>query len=192
MEFIGIVIFILVASAVVLGALGVGAYLLLGVFLKRTPKNVTAELSPEEKARRIVAGYRDPIRFFGEAGLSRAIRERAGNRCEHQERGKRCNETDDLQLDHIYPWFHGGWTILSNAQVLCTRHNQDKGAAIPSKSELVIIQSRRSRTFPYGAGNTHESFAVRWKPSDEEKAHRMEWLKTNEPFVHVPGSFNGR
>lgn len=189
MDFVGITLFILFASAVVLAGIAVGIFLLLGVFLKGTGKNVAPPLTEEERNLKIVNGHRDPIRFFGEAGLSRAVRERAGNRCEFENRGNRCEETQDLQLDHIYPWFHGGWTILSNAQVLCTRHNQDKGANIPSDHERFMIELRRSRTFEGGMLAPRGSLAVYWKPNDQEKAYRMEWLKTNKPFVHIPGSF---
>ena len=69
MEFIGVIIFILVATAVVLGVIAVAVFFILGLFLKRTPKNTQPALSVEEQHRKLVDGYRDPIRFFGDAGL---------------------------------------------------------------------------------------------------------------------------
>ncbi len=35
---------------------------------------------------------------------------------------------EDFQADHIVPWSKGGETTIENAQLLCARHNQSKGA----------------------------------------------------------------
>lgn len=125
---------------------------------------------------------RDPIRFFREAGLSSYIYERAENRCEHFG-VVRCKETKNLQLDHIYPWYHGGWTILGNAQVLCQHHNQEKGAEIPSASEIHAIALKRIDIFPTVNRELGEHH-VRWTPDEEERNHRAQWLETHT--AHVP------
>lgn len=76
---------------------------------------------------------RDPIRFYRDSGVAPEAKRRAGYRCEHRDpQGNRCPQTNELHVDHIYPWYHGGWTILSNAQMLCKYHNQLKGASIPT------------------------------------------------------------
>ena len=45
------------------------------------------------------------------------------------EAGNHCTESNysKLEVDHKYPWSKGGRTILSNAQLLCKRHNTSKG-----------------------------------------------------------------
>lgn len=136
----------------------------------------------EQRARNMnKARDRDPIRFFHEAGLSKAIYSRALSRCEHKLKRTRCTETKDLQLDHIYPWHHGGWTIISNAQVLCKAHNEEKGARVPSNSELNSIAINRIVSFPH---NSPDERDVRWEPNTEERAMREIWLQSNE--AHIP------
>lgn len=36
----------------------------------------------------------------------------------------------DYQADHVIPHAKGGKTVLSNAELLCSYHNQSKGASI--------------------------------------------------------------
>lgn len=134
---------------------------------------------------------RDPIRFFYETELSDYIYSRAGNRCEHTEGKVRCSVAEGLQLDHIYPWYHGGWAILSNAQVLCREHNKEKGAKIPSSAELYSISLRRIVAFSVKDTRDNAS-TVRWKPNEFERAQRAEWLKTNEAHIPpMPDNFQG-
>lgn len=201
-------IFVLAILGGVLWAILVGIVLLKRVFFgKGTPKppkpRVNTTPPPRhstpthaEKWEKIARNInkvrdRDPIRFFYETELSDYIYSRAGNRCEHTEGKVRCAITEGLQLDHIYPWYHGGWTILSNAQVLCREHNREKGAKIPSSSELYAIALRRIVAF--SVKDTGDNAAtVRWKPDELERAHREEWLKTNEAHVPpIPDNFQG-
>ena len=50
------------------------------------------------------------------------------------ENGRRCQETDFLEVDHVVPFGQGGKTSIENLQILCRSHNrykafQDYGAA---------------------------------------------------------------
>jgi hypothetical protein len=63
---------------------------------------------------------RDPILD----ALRAAVYERDGNAC------LRCGATDDLTLDHIYPWSKGGPDSYSNLQTLCRPCNSSKGAKV--------------------------------------------------------------
>ena len=36
----------------------------------------------------------------------------------------------DYQADHVLPHSKGGQTVIDNAQVLCSYHNQQKGAKV--------------------------------------------------------------
>jgi 5-methylcytosine-specific restriction endonuclease McrA len=36
----------------------------------------------------------------------------------------------DYQADHVIPHAKGGKTVLDNAELLCSYHNQSKGASI--------------------------------------------------------------
>jgi len=38
-----------------------------------------------------------------------------------------CDATDDLTLDHIIPWSHGGPDTVDNLRVLCRRCNSSRG-----------------------------------------------------------------
>ncbi len=42
-----------------------------------------------------------------------------------------CGATEDLSLDHIYPYSLGGPDTLENLQTLCRRCNSSKGARVP-------------------------------------------------------------
>ena len=37
-------------------------------------------------------------------------------------------ELDEMEADHITPWSEGGPTTADNCQMLCRRHNREKGA----------------------------------------------------------------
>lgn len=56
--------------------------------------------------------------------VRRAVFERDQGRC------ARCGTTDNLQLDHIYPWSRGGPDIVENLQLLCQPCNGSKGDRI--------------------------------------------------------------
>ena len=107
---------------------------------------------------------RDYWRVFKYGPKKRIIR-RAGNRCEwFDPDGERCSTTSDLEIDHIYPWAAGGWTIESNAQVLCHAHHLYKGGAVPSENDIKDIENRRKEYF-----SPNVDFTVRWRPTDEER-----------------------
>lgn len=52
------------------------------------------------------------------------VMERDQNAC------RRCGATDDLALDHIFPWSRGGSDRAENLQVLCQPCNSSKGASV--------------------------------------------------------------
>lgn len=52
------------------------------------------------------------------------VMERDGWKC------KRCDATDRLELDHIYPWSLGGSDDEENLQVLCRTCNWRKGVTV--------------------------------------------------------------
>lgn len=56
--------------------------------------------------------------------LRTAVFERDGWKC------VKCGSTDDLVLDHIYPWSRGGPDTYDNLQVLCRPCNYAKGARV--------------------------------------------------------------
>ncbi|MFD6400706.1 HNH endonuclease [Nocardia sp. NPDC060249] len=54
----------------------------------------------------------------------RAVFARDGHQCVH------CGATEDLSLDHIYPWSRGGEDTVDNLRVLCRPCNSRKGARV--------------------------------------------------------------
>lgn len=38
----------------------------------------------------------------------------------------KCGALNRLSIDHIFPWSQGGWTEISNLQVLCRKCNSEK------------------------------------------------------------------
>lgn len=121
-------------------------------------KKVLAKTIAQEKSER------DYWRIFKYSAKKRIIR-RSGQRCEwFDPEGERCELTSDLEIDHIQPWSAGGWTIESNAQVLCHGHHLYKGGSVPTEEEIKEIETRRREYFPRDVDAT-----IRWKPTDEER-----------------------
>jgi hypothetical protein len=58
------------------------------------------------------------------AEIRQAVFERDGHQCVE------CGGTDDLTLDHIYPWSLGGPDTVENLRVLCRPCNSHKGAKV--------------------------------------------------------------
>lgn len=93
-------------------------------------------------------GPRDPVRRFTRAD-KQLLLTYAGNRCEHHGPfGHRCRATDRLEADHVHPHSRGGWTHLSNGQILCKAHNREKNAAIPWNRSLRRLAERRGSYYP--------------------------------------------
>lgn len=130
-------------------------------------RNITERLKFEkllDKVQSETRTQRDPWRVFKFAPKKRIMR-RAGNRCEwYSSDGVRCTIVSDLQVDHIYPWAAGGWTIEENAQVLCAGHHMIKGGLVPDKEFLERLEVQRKDYFPEDIDTK-----VRWEPTDEER-----------------------
>jgi hypothetical protein len=116
--------------------------------------------------RAIHSGPRDPIRLFPRAD-KRILLERAGRRCEHHALiGGRCAATERLEADHVHPHSQGGWTHISNGQILCKRHNRTKSAGIPWNRSLRKLAERRAVYYPVGVDGT----VCRRRPARREYA----------------------
>jgi hypothetical protein len=99
----------------------------------------------------IHSGPRDPVRRFGRADKA-VLLARAGNRCEHHGwLTGRCRAVDRLEADHVHPWSPGGWTHVTNGQILRRAHNREKRAAIPWNRSLRRLAERRAGYDPPGA-----------------------------------------
>jgi HNH endonuclease len=98
----------------------------------------------------IAMARRDQVRRFG--GQYRvALLMRAGGRCEwHGVLSGRCQETKNLQGDHVHPYSRGGSTTVGNGQVLCSRHNKRKADRIPFNWQLRRLEAQRASYFPAG------------------------------------------
>ena len=101
----------------------------------------------------IHSGPRDPVRRFPRRDKA-VLLARAGHRCEHHGLFGRCMSTDRLEADHIHPHSRGGWTHVSNGQILCKGHNQAKRANIPWDRSLRKISERRASYYPQDADRT--------------------------------------
>lgn len=69
-------------------------------------------------------GPMDGRRSYIPKWLRRRIHARDGGRC------LRCGRTDDLTLDHIWPWSLGGRDTEDNLRTLCRSCNSKKGARV--------------------------------------------------------------
>lgn len=67
---------------------------------------------------------RDDYRRKIPDSVRRRVMERDGYRC------VKCGSTEDLSLDHIYPWSRGGRDAEDNLRVLCRSCNSSKGAQV--------------------------------------------------------------
>ena len=57
--------------------------------------------------------------------VQREVYERDQGKC------KKCGSNDNLHFDHILPFSKGGSSkVASNIQLLCARHNLEKGAKL--------------------------------------------------------------
>lgn len=175
--------FFLVVS--ILGVVFLAMLLLIFLLYKQTDarKKITWQLHMERENRN---RDRDPLRWFPPEVLA-AVHIRAGNQCEwYSARQGRCQDRSE-EVDHIYPWWEGGWTIESNAQALCRRHNQMKGSSIPSEALLEAAAKRRAEYSPA------ELAEIRWKPTDAERKGREHWLRNgNRGYIpEMPAKFDG-
>lgn len=102
----------------------------------------------------IHSGPRDPVRRFTRTEKAMLLG-RAGHQCEHHGWPVgRCTSTEQLEADHVHPWSRGGWTHVSNGQILCRAHNRAKSAAVPFDRSLRRISERRTTYYPQGVNGS--------------------------------------
>lgn len=110
-------------------------------------------------------GPRDPVRCFSRSDKALLLAW-SGHRCEHHGLFGRCEATERLEADHIHPHSRGGWTRVSNGQILCRAHNRAKRANIPWDRSLRKMSERRAAYYPAGV---HRAI-VRRQPRQAKKA----------------------
>lgn len=54
-----------------------------------------------------------------------------------------CGDTEELEVDHIVPTSRGGGDERENLQVLCRKHNAEKGGMLPWEQALWQAEERR-------------------------------------------------
>jgi 5-methylcytosine-specific restriction endonuclease McrA len=70
-------------------------------------------------------GQNDRLNKLGETSVKLAVWRRDGGKCVV------CGASDDLHFDHDLPYSKGGTSITEdNVQLMCARHNLEKGAKI--------------------------------------------------------------
>lgn len=101
-----------------------------------TPERLAAEEAAAEKERAKAAARAAKIALRGgqvnRAAIPSSIRDlvldRDGHAC------RLCGTTEDLTLDHIYPWSLGGPDTPENLRVLCRSCNSSKGDRVQRAS----------------------------------------------------------
>jgi 5-methylcytosine-specific restriction endonuclease McrA len=95
-----------------------------------------------ERKSKDTAVARNP-RAIPEAVRDRAMAE-AGGRCQYvSRRGRRCDATAFLQVDHIVPVGLGGTADPANLRVLCARHNRSEAARLLGRDGGTRAKPRR-------------------------------------------------
>lgn len=84
----------------------------------------TATTEGLELDTELLSFARDDYRAAIPDALRQHVFERDGHRC------LECAATDDLTLDHIYPWSLGGPDTEDNLRTLCRSCNSKKGAKV--------------------------------------------------------------
>jgi hypothetical protein len=85
---------------------------------------------------------KDTVRNFTDAQKI-AIWDRAQRQCEFEDAGVRCTERfanfRHADADHIVRWNDGGETTISNARLLCQRHNRGRGVLAGTPSTDISV-----------------------------------------------------
>ncbi len=96
---------------------------------------------------------RDPRRYFTDADREHIIACTSGQ-CEHRMLGLfRCHRPGG-QMDHHYPWSHGGATSRRNLVWLCATHNRRKSDRIPTRLYTRLLEHAREDYWPVWARDT--------------------------------------
>jgi 5-methylcytosine-specific restriction endonuclease McrA len=71
---------------------------------------------------------------------------RDGGRCTFiGSNGRRCNQTWDLEIDHVKPFARGGGNYLDNLRLLCAKHNQYEAERVYGKR---FMEQQRCKATP--------------------------------------------
>lgn len=96
---------------------------------------------------------RDSRRYFTDTDREHIIACTSG-RCEHRALGLfRCRRPGE-QMDHHYPWSHGGATSRRNLVWLCATHNRRKSDRIPTRLYTRLLEREREDYWPVWARDT--------------------------------------